>query len=712
MHHGDTVNILKDKILVGEKELTPIGILDQSRCWGRWVPDPRETKKDQYMSHLVVSPFEISSWPILFRITVVLEEKENSAGNLAAILAILEKENLNILTAEGTPAGHRHATINIIAEACKFKEGKYAEIFKKMKELPPDRYLNGSATLESYIHEKFIPEMLRYTWHIKKQIYEANKGNIDGVKHSFLRDTFVPENNKDDPEEIVYRNDDLDEDKKKEPRRIGLIYDPSKLHSALKGENSKIALDLKEREKQILSAGDRQFMKAVSCTWLQNHAYYWLYGRDEPREKILHFDSRHSALKPDSSWIEEYAEMVSQKEGKFPFNSISTINYNEQYIRILFSEYDKHQRTRKVKIPYRATFPHGGDTKGLLHAFCNAFHEKNISLRSVFISTEARDAVHECGTFTFLATDSDKISSNLSEKDATIVFDSRIEAAIKNGHDAAKNNFNALIEAKKKLVQEKPDKNLDDKNVVDEYERLAELVAKEFEEYRDKKNDSTKKESDAAKEKAADASILATPGRLVFEESRIIPFQSKILFLSTKFDWLTEERPNLLGKLQKKAEEFGFDVFMAHSNFQGDKDKVDGFELKSHLKHLFVPGKSLTPSIIRGLHNSNAFLQIIPQGALDSSIKGTGLEWLLFEYGGAQAIGLPCAICVDTSGSTNKGGWSERLKIQSHQAIFEFSTRVSDSVIANSVAVALEVLAEQKSFLPVNQGIRIHGVED
>lgn len=353
MHHGDIVSILPDKIRISEQELAPIGIGDGSICWGRWVPDRRAGAGQESFDHLVVSPFETGSWPVLFRVSLVLDDSR--PGPLADVLEVLDGEDFNILTIDGTPAGHRHAVINIIGEAVAIRNDRRLLDVARRLDDPRRSFLDPDT--QDYVHRRFAPRMLRYAQQLTRAVFDAHG------KRPFLRESFVY-------------------GPKPRPDR-GTMYDPASLPRPLR------------------DIGRRQATEAVTVQWLQNHAFYWLYGRRDPLPRPLHFDAAQRALRPEGPWLQEFRAATAPLGP--PFKAISSLNFLEQYIRLTLSPADQFGRTVRLLVPYTAHYDDRQSTKGLLSRLVSTISSNFIALRSVTMTTEAREANSEHGLFRILA---------------------------------------------------------------------------------------------------------------------------------------------------------------------------------------------------------------------------------------------------------------------------------------------------------------------
>ena len=243
MNYGNLVTIVPDKVRISEKELAPIGIIDKSSCWGRWIPDRWQPGSDNAPPpHLVVSPFPNTSWPALFRLTIILENAAH--GTLAKVLDVVDQHALNILSIEGTPAGHRHAVVNIIGEAVDLKLKNDA--IKRICDIPDGERLFTNDALSELIHARYAPTMLTYADRLESALIAADEKR-DG---RFLRETFCRHRSVDGPR--------------------GILYDYERLSP------------------EYARLGERQSIPAVKCKWLQNHAFFWAYGSGDTQRVFTH----------------------------------------------------------------------------------------------------------------------------------------------------------------------------------------------------------------------------------------------------------------------------------------------------------------------------------------------------------------------------------------------------------------------------------------
>ena len=358
MQRGEKITVFPNGLRVSAEALSSIGIFDMSTCWGLWVPDRNnwppsdQDSLAQQPEHFLISPFEPRSWPVLFRVEMRLNN--DRAGTLAAATAPLAENGLSILAIEAVPAGHHHATVNIIGEAVSLKEPNgVLNPFIDMSE--HHRTFRDDSTWD-YVHQHYAPDMLRYS----KQLVEAVQ--LADEKHEFLREIFLdPHSSRWEPG-VLYSYKDLPED--------------------------------------IRDFGSEKSTPAVQCTWLQDLAFFWLYGRNVDDVVELQYKRESLSLKPIPPDIEKFRQVVSRFIS--PFKAIASFNLSEQYLRVILSDSDMPERTVYITVPYHAHFQPYIGSKGFQHNLYTMIKESGLNLRSVSKSTQHRKLDKEKGKFSLL----------------------------------------------------------------------------------------------------------------------------------------------------------------------------------------------------------------------------------------------------------------------------------------------------------------------
>lgn len=562
MHHSEYITVLDDKIRITEQQLAPLGISDQSICWAKWLPN-RRSKSNGSLQHLVVSPFEVNAWPFLFRIVLALDDSK--PGTLASALDVLKKESINILSIDGSRAGHSHSMISIIGEAASLKnDGKIIEFEENLNDA--DRRFDNEKT-NDFVHGHFVPQLLKFGDDLRKTLYLANR------ERDFLRSTFVF-------------------DKHKGVRR-GTLFDPNLLENS---QVKKLALD--------------QCEHAVQCVWLQNHAFFWLYGVHSTEEKTLRFDAKNRCLRPNDRLLGEY--FSNARSLGAPFKTVAAIDYKEQYLRLVLSKLDRGHRTFRSILSYAAKYDDRKDTKGLLSQVVDVIAESSLTIQGINMTTKARSLQSEDGRFSILVSPSEPPSD---------VAHGSVQQEISNILSEALN--------------------------------------------------------------AATINLKSISGCDIIADFPVVsPFAPKTLFLSTNFDWLDKDRPGLQKLVVDCAAKHGFLLILGHPD-----------KLPQDLRHKWDTQAPITQNVLNLLRNCDAFLQIIPQIAIQAHRDENKLKWLLFESGAAHGLRIPCTICVDKSTGFHLSEWSKHLGAGIEKTIFQFSGAADDAVIASEIEKAIESLS-------------------
>jgi hypothetical protein len=131
MRHGDELEIVPQGIRLPQKTVEPLGIVDGSRCWGRWVRGQRKDSTGE-VSHLAISPVHPIFWASVFHLEMRLDEHP---GSLERATELLSELGVNLLFSDGALSGYRQATFTAVCELQRARQ-RAREILK-IKEFPP-----------------------------------------------------------------------------------------------------------------------------------------------------------------------------------------------------------------------------------------------------------------------------------------------------------------------------------------------------------------------------------------------------------------------------------------------------------------------------------------------------------------------------------------------------------------------------------------------
>ena len=145
---------------------------------------------------------------------------------------------------------------------------------------------------------------------------------------------------------------------------------------------------------------------------------------------------------------------------------------------------------------------------------------------------------------------------------------------------------------------------------------------------------------------------------------------------------------NLRAEIQRMVATAGLNMVTGDLTMKGELE-----ELVPDLKRL----NSITDIVPALIRNSAAFIQIIPLDILDGKRSKTEeglLNWLLFEFGAAQALQLPCAILVDVRQlESDIGRWKELLRVGQDYQLQPFDSSIGSRSLYGAIEIALEQLA-------------------
>ncbi|HYW12146.1 MAG TPA: hypothetical protein VE871_09315 [Longimicrobium sp.] len=144
MRHGDELEVVGEGIRIYQKSVEPLGIVDKSRCWGRWVRGQRSNASEERFPHLVISPINPAFWASVFHLEMKLLDE---AGALQAATGVLSDLGVNILFSDGAHSGYRQATYSAICEVPRIRQ-QISKILSA-SEFPPSQLFPDSQSVLS-----------------------------------------------------------------------------------------------------------------------------------------------------------------------------------------------------------------------------------------------------------------------------------------------------------------------------------------------------------------------------------------------------------------------------------------------------------------------------------------------------------------------------------------------------------------------------------
>lgn len=386
MFYGDIVTLDEDGIRVRPKALQPIGIFNESRCWGVRVPEvkPKPRKRRHIKPpHLVISPFHPVSWPFLIRLELKLK---HDPGALYQAADLLQSKGINLLYAQCTPSGSMHATCNIIGEATtvrgKFQEYK-EELDKKYpfpRVEPPKGTKNEAYDAVRELANNIALEMFDCVAQLRNEVLNP-KGKKPNAPHPFLHGRIV--------------------------NREQYLYDPKKLDESA---GSKPDDGGPAHEQAIM-----QLPVPVSAQWLYNLPFFALYGGGQDTPFALKYDGNSSSLKFDCPEVlRNFPEYIDDSDlaetpdplGSLPTLAIASYDTYEHYARFIpVPRCTMNRKVTRIEVTYRIPSPHNkrGDTAaGLLAEIGHRAHEEGVNLLHVSNKVTESGYDHESGSISLL----------------------------------------------------------------------------------------------------------------------------------------------------------------------------------------------------------------------------------------------------------------------------------------------------------------------
>lgn len=152
MFYGDLATLVPSGIKIHASSLYPIGIYNQSICWGMHVarvpgtdPSPKSPHHEGlYGRQLVIAPFHPVTWPYLLRFEVKLHHR---TGALARIASVMQQRGVSFLHSESTTTGFTHATWNAIGEVLPIR-AKYQTVKEDLDASFPETRHQGTQGFE------------------------------------------------------------------------------------------------------------------------------------------------------------------------------------------------------------------------------------------------------------------------------------------------------------------------------------------------------------------------------------------------------------------------------------------------------------------------------------------------------------------------------------------------------------------------------------
>jgi hypothetical protein len=401
VYYGTTLSLVRDGVRIPEQRLKPLGIFHQSLCWGVLVPDrhpPEHARRqpeqpgdyiEDFLEHLIIAPFDIDSWPALFRVELKLQQ--DRTGALSQATSELLKLGFNILGTHVTPSGHHHATFTAIGEADHIRhdpdfQGQWKALRNSLPRLRPD-----DEKIHNFVHQSFAPVMLAYSKRLEERILELH-GRLG---NTLLRVTFADD-------------------------KPGVLYSARELADPLpvpEGNAPEWLTEIARIKVRIRTVGAEQSIPAVKCVWLKNLAFLALYRHRSVEPIRFRYNGERSLFEPVSHEDKEHfrqllrSKTFQDPQTKAPVSkAIVGLDLEEHYLRIAMSRFDSFRKTAFVNIQYIATFvAPSNSSRGFQHEIYDKLSSQPLPfhIRRVSSGITDRSLAQEQGWLHLLLSSSD-----------------------------------------------------------------------------------------------------------------------------------------------------------------------------------------------------------------------------------------------------------------------------------------------------------------
>lgn len=355
MRYGDLVTVQQGGVYVEPKELEPIGIFPDADCWGVLLPDWDRADADSRLPNLLVSPFMPASWPILIQIVLRLNRGDGALHKAASVLVT---KGLNILSYDCTPSGYHHLTWTLVGEHAALRQETTGILAEGRNLQPGERALN-SPKLLAYAQNVLAIEMLRYGKSVASALIEANRDE------GFLHKAFTS------PDQAfggrLYRAQALPDD--------------------------------------VREDGIQQEIRTVRWRWLQDLAFFWLYGGAEDSPLLMRYHRESNSLRlHDDRDRRLYSIGVGAKAHPLsslqPSRTLALFDTDEQYMRVLLDSRPKVH----IKATYGVDLKSAGTqtTCGLLRDVMEHLDRHGVNVLHVANSIRRRSEIAEDNSIEFI----------------------------------------------------------------------------------------------------------------------------------------------------------------------------------------------------------------------------------------------------------------------------------------------------------------------
>lgn len=356
---SDIVRVLESGFQIDPKVVQPLGITDNSICWAVRVPDPREHNEGENRwatrsPHILISSIHPESWPFLLRFEIRLR---HAPGMIHRVSSIVAKNGFNIHFGESAATGHHHATWNVVVEASNVRHAFGDKLSR--------HYLAKKRTVVN-------ASLRKLTNRLAERMYAAA---VD-----FRRKLIDLHNSEVPPSKVV-------ED-------VGFLHNRIVQHYQLLHNPSEFA------KQDTRDAAERDLPEAVGFHWMQNLAFFAVYGEVLRPVQFQYFADR-GLLKPAST--RDFSDLLEDTDfSPSPTRAAASIDSAEHYIRLVpISQTRVKERLICVDLNYDLVFrdlgPNCQTSRGLWRDVSRTVQGKDINIIRMANAVSYRDANSEAG---------------------------------------------------------------------------------------------------------------------------------------------------------------------------------------------------------------------------------------------------------------------------------------------------------------------------
>ena len=481
MHHGDEINVLRAGARIPAKALEPIGVYDGSRCWGVWVPDQRRAEmtsadRKRPLPHMLVSPIHPTKWPIVFHLSLVLNDRRGAMKDAARVL---DDMNVNIVFAECSPVGYHHAVWNIVAEAASLAPvlnalAAFYQSESKWREHHESLHSSNAPDWREETLKALGLVMLSFLGHLERNLRDQNAKQIKANADQPVAGFFYTE--------ALGSDHGLTRNNSTREQRPYLIQRPSlpsfssssavpttsqqdievirsDRTSWLNQEKIKAELDkafpfstLIADDLYVEELGERWDYHALEPVRLlrgmQRLAYFWRHGRNVDGPVGFRYDGSKHLLVPDASNAisdgapNDSGDDPSESLVALPTRAIASFDRVEHYVRLQFLRREEASRLMAIEMQYTSepqasgrshrkvgSTPSEPTSRGLLLRMCKGLEGLNLDLRRVSNRIVDYSRAHEKGSVRIVAQVPESPVAELKREVEQVVRDAAARAA-------------------------------------------------------------------------------------------------------------------------------------------------------------------------------------------------------------------------------------------------------------------------------------------